>query len=586
MIFKNKIIDFKALPKLLPISLLFIFLFASCTDSQFTKSGCTKEDCNAKGTSNFYWDNSSWSICSKACGGGTQTRTVNCLNEIGTVVSDPQCYGNKPTTTQICQAQACTSDYTWLTGSWENCSKACGGGTQTRTVVCKDNDGNTVTDTQCTSQKLEVSQSCNSNSCEGTFSWNWSDWTICSQPCGNGTRSRQVFCADENKNPVDEELCTGNRPSSQELCNTHACALTYSWFTGDWGTCSMACGQGTQIRAVSCLRSDGEFVADSFCSGQAPASTQPCSQTCNACNNPKTINASVDGSSHLLDILIVVDDSGSMAQDNLKLAQRLKGFTETLENMVQVDWQICITTTDADYFQGRPIVWQGHNSVPNYILKSSTSDLHSIFINTIKWIGYGWNNDEQGIKAMNLSVMNNHTYQCFRQNAALSVILISDEDERSVGGDSSLSRLQYKPLGTLNQPGSFQNTINNEFSQDKKFNVNSIIVKDANCKHLQDVQGAGAKSFYGKKYQALSQLTKGETGSICSYDYTPHLNLFANIINKTMSSLTLQCHPTQTPEVTVIPKNSNQTITINEDQVTFTPVIRGPAEINGSYCCP
>ena len=582
MNFKSNTPNFVTPLKFFILILISTLLFTNCTDSQFTKSGCTGNSCNSQGTANSSWKISPWNLCTKACGGGTQTRTVNCIDSIGTVISDSDCYGNKPTTSQMCNVQTCTDDYTWLIGDWGACSVACGGGTETRTVICKDVSGTTVADGQCTSPKPEVSQNCNSQACQGSYSWSWSNWTACSQPCDNGTHTRQVFCSDENSNSVNEDLCTGNRPTDQELCNTHPCALTYSWFTGAWGTCSLACGQGTQIRAVSCLRSDGVFVANSFCSGQSPESTTACNTPCTPCNE-KTINASVDSSSNLLDILVVVDDSGSMAQDNLKLAQRLKGFTDNLEKTCHVDWQICITTTDADYFKGRPIVWQGYNS---HILKPGASNLHSIFVNTIKWIGYGWNNDEQGIKAMNLSVKDNYNSQCFRQNAALSVVLISDEDERSVGGDSSLSQLQYKPLETLNQPASFPQTISQEFGNNKKFNVNSIIVKDANCKALQDAQGAGAKSFYGKKYQALSIFTKGGVASICSSDYTSHLLLFVEKINQTMSSLQLECHPTQTPQVTINPLNSNQFISINGNEMIFTPVIRGPAEITGSYCCP
>ncbi|MDD2745378.1 MAG: prepilin-type N-terminal cleavage/methylation domain-containing protein [Candidatus Gracilibacteria bacterium] len=61
--------------------------------------------------------------------------------------------------------------YGWVfQGTWGSCSTSCGGGTQTRTVVCKNNSGTTVADSFCTEMKPTVSQSCNTQTCTST-SW-------------------------------------------------------------------------------------------------------------------------------------------------------------------------------------------------------------------------------------------------------------------------------------------------------------------------------------------------------------------------------------------------------------------------------
>jgi len=60
---------------------------------------------------------------------------------------------------------SCTVSYSWVTGAYGTCSAACGGGTQGRTVVCKDNSGNTVNDSFCTATKPAVTSDCNTDAC-------------------------------------------------------------------------------------------------------------------------------------------------------------------------------------------------------------------------------------------------------------------------------------------------------------------------------------------------------------------------------------------------------------------------------------
>lgn len=59
---------------------------------------------------------------------------------------------------------------------------------------------------------------------------------------------------------------------------------TYSWFTWTYGNCSLDCGEWTQIRTVTCVRSDGATVADSLCKTSKPATSQSCN--IEACTTP------------------------------------------------------------------------------------------------------------------------------------------------------------------------------------------------------------------------------------------------------------------------------------------------------------
>jgi hypothetical protein len=68
-------------------------------------------------------------------------------------------------------------------------------------------------------------------------------------------------------------------------------AASYAWKTGPWSSCSKTCGGGTQTRSVWCERNNGTKVADSYCTGTSPATsqacnTQPCCSTAPCCKNP------------------------------------------------------------------------------------------------------------------------------------------------------------------------------------------------------------------------------------------------------------------------------------------------------------
>ncbi|MDR0651219.1 MAG: hypothetical protein LBG59_07685, partial [Candidatus Peribacteria bacterium] len=79
---------------------------------------------------------------------------------------------------------------------------------------------------------------------------------------------------------------------------TNISCITYSWSTSSYGSCSASCGGGTQTRTVTCKSSDGSTVADSYCSGTKPTTSQSCNTqlcptngSCGSANGSSRISA-------------------------------------------------------------------------------------------------------------------------------------------------------------------------------------------------------------------------------------------------------------------------------------------------------
>jgi hypothetical protein len=562
---------------------VFLLFLSSCSDSEFSTDGCeNKADCEVKAQT-FSFEIGEWSRCSLACGGGQRTRTIQCLNKDNAPVPDSECSGVKPAVTESCNPAACTSEYSWNKGPYSACSKTCGGGQTFREVTCQSKDGVFVAETNCDEAKPGTSKTCNTNACPEVYTWAIGTPGACSKTCGGGTATVSVTCQNAAQVIVDDSFCTETKPDETVVCNPQSCNYSYTWTTGSYGTCTKTCGGGTQTRSLGCIRNDGVYVPHTLCTEAQPITTRACNtQACTPTCDKKTISESVPAARNELDILLVVDDSGSMYQDNARLATKLAGFVNRLENS-NIDWQMCVTSTDTDYFQGRPIQWQGGNG---HVLKKNSGNLSNIFSDTMRWIGAGFSSDEQGIKAMNLSVKDNGRSNCYRQGAGLSVIVISDEDERSVGGNRNRYPdyvAQYRALGPLNTPNSFLTTMSQSFPAGKRFVVNSIIVKDAACMAQQDAQGE--KSFYGTKYQELANLTNGVVESICSPDFAVSLANIHSCITRTLGTIKLTCTPDERPKLKVNGTTYDSFTITNDNEIIFNPVIPGPATITGSYCC-
>jgi hypothetical protein len=394
---------------------------------------------------------------------------------------------------------------------------------------------------------------------------------------------------------------SGANPLVTSGCNPSTVTHNWSVFKN---------GQAITIAGLNGASSTGNFIASGlgtyyiYLTASAPGynsyvSPSPLEVTVANANNtvrPVTFEKLVSPTDNKVDILVVLDDSNSMAPDNSKLAQKLQGFVSDL-TASGIDWQMCATVTrsqdvynNGTYYWGSSRKWVGYTGASPYVMKTGASDPYGIFTNTVAAIGAGWagTDDERGIKAAWWNVEYAPYNNCYRTDASLAVILISDEDVRSVGGNSALQYYagEFKTLEADDVPQGFINKIRQNYGVNKRFTFNSIIVKpgDTTCMASQDA--AGSKSHYGYKYAELSQLTSGGTASICDADFSNSMYYFKDRIVNTLASVPLECAPVGNITVTITPSMGNVTTQMQNNSLVFNPAIPAGRTVKLEYNCP
>jgi chondroitin sulfate proteoglycan 4 len=148
-------------------------------------------------------DWSSWTPCTRPCGGGQQYRTRTC--ERGS-----DCEGNGKMA-RACNIQPCKGEWSCWT-DWSPCSVSCGIGKRTRTRECMAISDNEIDGPGCDGPDIQQ-ETCEMPSCDTFLGWsNWSNWTECNE---DGERSRFRRCLVTK--PSSKE-CLGNEREIR-MCN-------------------------------------------------------------------------------------------------------------------------------------------------------------------------------------------------------------------------------------------------------------------------------------------------------------------------------------------------------------------------------
>jgi len=170
------------------------------------------------------------------------------------------------------------SDAFWRAGEYGACSSTCGAGVAARSVICVDGSGELASGCD-QSGKPATSEACTDvSSC--TYAWATDSFSACNTSCGTGQSSRTVSCRRSDGTSVDDSYCStaGAKPVATQACSDIS-TCGYSWSVSQYGACAAGCtDSSSQTRLVACMRGDNTAVNDSFCAGLGakPAISQSC----------------------------------------------------------------------------------------------------------------------------------------------------------------------------------------------------------------------------------------------------------------------------------------------------------------------
>ncbi|XP_049591165.1 ADAMTS-like protein 1 isoform X3 [Syngnathus scovelli] len=266
------------------------------------------------------WESSPWTTCSTSCNGGTQSRSVSCVEEdmqgIVSATDEWKClYAPKMAVLQPCNTFECP---TWMAQDWSPCTVTCGQGLRYRVVLCMDHRGLHAGGCDPTT-KPHIKEEClvtvpcykaiDTLPVEAKPLWHKQAielheetlateepnfipgaWQPCSRTCGTGTQRRTVKCRvllsfSQTVADLPDEECKGIKPALSQACHRIPCHMSegndeqqeeeeegseeenlegeelHEWEYDGFTECSKSCGGGVQEAVVICLNKQTKMAS-------------------------------------------------------------------------------------------------------------------------------------------------------------------------------------------------------------------------------------------------------------------------------------------------------------------------------------
>jgi len=324
-----------------------------------------------------------------------------------------------------------------------------------------------------------------------------------------------------------------------------------------------------------------------------------------------------------VDILFVIDNSGSMSEEHRRMAESFPNFVQGL-NIAGLDYRIGIVTTDVESTLNPKVndgVLQNGNLIQfpdkSYFLTPSSKNIETQFWSTIQrpetitCENSGYNaslcpsDDERGIYSAYLAV-NANKQNFFRENGHVAFIFLSDEDVRGDG----LKNHPYRLPEALDYPENLIQVVKTRLGTSTDISAHAIVTDSEACKAIQTNQSGNPNilgaigEFYMNMTNPMSpsninggagsladfaggQLVAGVVGSICADNYVAELGSIKDALSKTKKTERLRCPLFEKDDLDVR-LSSEYTWSLNEglDEITFEPALRPGDSFRLDYECP
>ena len=270
-----------------------------------------------------------------------------------------------------------------------------------------------------------------------------------------------------------------------------------------------------------------------------------------------------------VDIIINVDNSGSMEYEQNRMAERIANFMQPFQDQ---DYHIAITTTSPssntwpstlNYVDGKFVPLNANEDL--FCIKKGdrtiAEDQALISANVQRPLtlkdqngndvngsngdplaeGNGW---ERGIFTTYLAVEKHASNyvanrDCLRDGVAKHVIIISDERETTFN-ENTFELFVENPHQISKSDGeNLISLMQSQFGAETIFKFHSIIVDPYTDEGRVCLDTHGNKP--GIEYADLSLMTGGYIGSICADDYATQLGAIGNIVSNSSLSYNLDC---------------------------------------------
>jgi hypothetical protein len=247
-----------------------------------------------------------------------------------------------------------------------------------------------------------------------------------------------------------------------------------------------------------------------------------------------------------VDVLWVIDNSGSMAPSQQQLADNFPSFITTFQNK-GFDFNIAVTTTDAfmaqdefeydpynPFWEGLPQAEKAHfrdglgsNHSGHRVLNPLTPDLHDSFITNIMQ-GTSGSGDERSLESMKVALESPLNTGFRRPGVFLAVIVVTDEEDFSHPGAYMTESYSDPNLFTVQSYKDYLDTLTLSTEGNRKYSVNSVTIQS-----LSDPLCVGQLHDVSKVPLRVHQLvdeTGGTRANLCG-DFADELdNLSGSIV--------------------------------------------------------